>query len=220
MHASSKACGSGSGRFANHIILRGNNRRNLFSDGSDRAQFLWYLQRAARKTSCEFNALSLVTNHVHIVANPSTVEALSECMRVTSQKYAVYRNKKRGGTGKLFESRFWSKPVTDETYLAVLTAYVDLNPEEAGVAKRYLHWTTLAHHLNEPGRSRIPSDLWTPSQWYIGLGETSQARAEQYRVWVDDFRCRHDELTRLHDVPTVSRSYPLRLERPNRTSAK
>ena len=125
----------------NHVVLRGNNRRNLFSYANDRDFFIRLLRRFA-DDSCLFHNIALLTNHVHLVATPDSVEALSGCIKNCSQQYATYRNKRRGGSGKLFEERFFSKPIADDFHMAVVSAYVDLNPTDAHMPLTQRRWTT------------------------------------------------------------------------------
>ncbi|HEY7955508.1 MAG TPA: transposase, partial [Polyangia bacterium] len=115
-----------------HVILRGNNRRRLFSYPSDYQRFLYYLERGLRDVGCWMHAAALMTNHVHLILSPPDRRALSDCVRAFSQRYAQYRNRRKNASGKLFEQRFAAFPILHERQLAVTTVYVDLNPQRAG----------------------------------------------------------------------------------------
>ena len=168
----------------NHVIIRGNNRRRLFSYPRDRHEFVRLLGIGLRKHACELNAASLLSNHVHLIVIPGLVKALSECMKFVNWRYALYRNKRMGGTGKVFEERFWSKPITSTRQLAVTTLYVDLNETSAGIKPyRGRAWSTRSFHDGKPEESWLPFTLWTPSSWYEHLGRNTAARQEGYREW-------------------------------------
>ncbi len=170
--------------FPNHVIVRGNNRRRLFSYPRDRHKFIRLLGKGLQKHDCLLNAASLLSNHVHLIVVPSSVDALSACMKFMNWRYALYRNRTMDGTGKVFEERFWSKPITSARQLAITTLYVDLNETSAGVAPyRGREWSTRAFHCGRADNSWLPLSLWTPSSWYENLGTTATNRQEGYQEW-------------------------------------
>ena len=152
-------------------MLRGNNKRRLFSYPADYRRFLGYLERALTSHRLPLHALVLMANHMHLLVTPPTVEALSGFVKRFAHPYALYRNRRRGGTGKLFEERYKAIPVTDEIYLATLTTYIELNPVRAGyVEEPFAYpWSTYALQVGVDG-SAIPRRLWAPSDWYLALG--------------------------------------------------
>ena len=146
-----------------HVTLRGNNRRKLFSYDPERALFVSFLGDALASTGCKVHAVSLLLNHVHLVITPPTVAALSSCVHRFAHRYALKRNRLRNGSGKLFEERFYAKPIGDDAYMATVTAYVDLTPEAAFVAERARRWSTLGWHCGWPGVTRNgPQALMRP----------------------------------------------------------
>lgn len=204
----------------NHIVLRGNNRRTLFSYPRDRDHFAWFMNRASKRTGCAISNLSLLTNHVHVALTPPSLRAASDCIKLATQRYAQYRNAQRSGTGKLFESRFWSKPIRSDRHLAVCSAYIDLNPSRAGMSPANQRWSTLGHHIGEAARTRIPPDLWTPSDWFRSLGRTDEERFSRYREWIADYLAYHDEYDAEFGCPAFEPAHTLRLVRPDGSSAR
>lgn len=207
-----------------HVIVRGNNRRRLFSYASCFGRYLRDLGRAARKHGCAIHAVVLMTNHVHLVITVPSVEALSACMKATNQRYAVFRNRTRAGSGKVFEERFDAFVIDGEDGLARTTAYVELNPVRAGICEDPgdYRWSTYRLHCGEGDRSLVPAWLWTPSSWWLGLGEDDQARGAEHRAFVAERMAAHvasAAFTRAAVVETRNRPYTLRLERPDRTRA-
>src|SRR5258706_16188845 len=98
----------------NHFILRGNNRRVLFSYAPDYRQFLAFLDEARQKYACLIHALALLANHLHMMITPPTPEAGWKLIQSCAQRYAQWRNKWRDGSGKLFEQRFTSVPILND----------------------------------------------------------------------------------------------------------
>lgn len=208
----------------NHVIVRGNNRRRFFSYQNDYSTFVWLLAQATCMTSCHLNAASLMANHVHKILTPPTVEAASTCMRKLDQRYAQIRNKRRGGTGKLFEERFYSAPIEDSHHLMAATMYVDANPLRAGVVTDAADypWSTYNLHIGEPNRCAIPAAIWTPSEWYRSLGKTPSQCARTYRRLFEEY-VSHDENLDESDWRVFARReqpYVQRLRRPDGTSAR
>src|SRR5205823_3755859 len=95
----------------NHFVLRANNRRRLFSYESEYRQFLAFLDDARLKYGCLIHALALLANHLHMMVTPPTVVAGWKLVQSCAQRYAQWRNRRRDGSGKLFEQRFTSVPI-------------------------------------------------------------------------------------------------------------
>jgi len=208
-----------------HVVLRGNNRRRLFSYADDYHQLLWYMWNAKSAAEVLIHALVLMTNHLHLLVTPTSVAGMSSFVGSFAQRYAQYRNRRRGTSGKLWESRFWCDPILDERHLAVTTAYVELNPVRAGMVRDPLDypWSTVGHQVGEPERSKIMPQLWTPSDWYRGLGASLEESADQYRRWIADVRAQELAPSRAQQIALleqVDEPYSLRLRRPDSTSAR
>ena len=185
--------------------------------------FVWLIDRARARVPCAIHAIALMTNHVHLLVTPPDAQALPAFVKRFAQRYAMFRNRERDASGKLFEERYKSSVVADHEQLAVTTAYIDRNPVEANMVADPLDypWSTYAIHLSRAAQGRIGAHLWTPSAWYTGLGDTPAARAEAYKIW---FNFYHE--TRLApkgmdemDDRIEATPYTLRLERPDRSSA-
>src|SRR3990172_625503 len=130
--------------YPHHLTLRGNNRRRLFSRPTDFLRFLAWLAEALDETSCVLYALTLMSNHIHGIFEPPDEAALSAFVKSFAQRYALWRNRMRGGSGKLFEERFHCTIIEGDEQLAAATAYDDLNPTRAGMVADALDypWST------------------------------------------------------------------------------
>jgi putative transposase len=60
-----------------HIIQRGNNREATFFAEQDYLFYLACLKDAAKRYRVEIHAYVLMTNHVHLLATPSSKESIS-----------------------------------------------------------------------------------------------------------------------------------------------
>ncbi len=204
-----------------HVILRGNNRRRLFSYPRDYKRFLWLLRDASRKKRCAIHSVGMLSNHAHLIVRPATVEAMSLLIHSTAQRYTQWRNRQRGASGKLFEERFYSKRIEDDEHFGCSQAYAETNPERAGILKPEYPWSTLGlftGRASDALRERFAGWV-TPSSWFIELGATRAARETAYRRWVRLTLERKiapahiDEITRLENPPSG------RIHRPNGSAA-
>ncbi|WP_260292563.1 transposase [Sedimenticola hydrogenitrophicus] len=63
-----------------HVILRGNNRSEIFCADADYQFYLEKLQLACKAHNCDLHAYVLMTNHVHLLITPHTEQRLSKVM--------------------------------------------------------------------------------------------------------------------------------------------
>ena len=201
-----------------HIVLRGNNRRRLFSYPRDYLHFLSLMGRHLSNSEVALHALCLMPNHVHLLATPFQTMALGTFVKRVAQRYAQVRNKRFATTGKLFEQRYYSKPMNSERHLAIATAYIDLNPVRAhlvGDGNDYA-WSTHRIHCGLACRSKMLDSLWSPSDWYRRLGADPGTQAAAYRDWIIDCRNR-DEWDEVRKDPVCPQGGAP--TRPNRSRA-
>lgn len=172
-----------------HIIHRGNNRRRLFSYPRDYHKLIAQLHDAVAATSCKVHALCLMANHLHAIVTPPSAEAMAEFVKGFAQRYARYRNDKRNGSGKLFEGPYWREPIKSVFHLAAATMYIDRNPVAAGVKQspEDYRWSTFRQHAGVAKPERWIAALCTPTDWWLGLGNSDGARAAAYARLFDQY---------------------------------
>lgn len=199
-----------------HVVLRGNNRRRLFSYPRDYDRLLSLLGRQLDEGGTSLHAFCLMTNHVHLLVTPEEEAVLGRFIKGFAQRYAQVRNRQTKASGKLFEERFYSKPIASEQHLALATVYIDLNPARAGMlrAADEYRWSTFSIHAS--GSPSPFFDLWSPTSWYLSLASEPCERASVYREWASE-RLALDEWKGVRADPSVYSGPPAR--RPNRTRA-
>ncbi|MFZ9510479.1 MAG: transposase, partial [Burkholderiaceae bacterium] len=163
--------------YPHHVILRGNNRQDIFVDGRDRERMLALLQEHAEREGVDIHAYVLMSNHLHLLLTPQQDGALPRLMQSVGRAYVLYFNKRHGRTGTLWEGRYRSTLIETERYLLACMVYIDLNPVRAGmVADPADHaWSSHAHYLG-----RRVDRLVTPHPLYWALGNTPFAREAAY----------------------------------------
>lgn len=132
-----------------HIINRGVARANVYRCDEDKEKFLEILCKACRIYQVNIHDYCLMDNHYHILLE-TTAGNLSLFMRRINANYAIYFNKKYKRTGHLWQGRYRSWYIVDESYLYFLFRYIEHNPLKAKIHQRVgdYPFTMLASLLN------------------------------------------------------------------------
>jgi putative transposase len=112
---------------AHHVMVRGIERKKIFLDDEDRHDYLRRLDRLLPEEGWRCFAWALMPNHVHLVIH-SSQGGLSRLMARLNTGYARAFNLRHDRVGYLFQNRFKSRLVEDETDLIGLVVYVLRNP--------------------------------------------------------------------------------------------
>ena len=134
-----------------HITMRGNGKQILFEDAADHKVFLDYLSDALDKSRVDLHAWCLMSNHAHLVAT-DTENELSTVMRSLCARFAMRFNRSNGHVGHVFEGRFESFPIENETYLLRAVRYVHNNPVAAGICTTPdgYRWSSYGEYVGTP----------------------------------------------------------------------
>jgi REP element-mobilizing transposase RayT len=117
-----------------HIIIRGNQRQDIFLDETDRGQYLERLHRYRNKCGFILYAYVLMSNHVHLLIETPN-DPISRIMQMINFTYTQYFNRKYGKVGHLFQGRYKSYLCDKDNYLLSLVRYIHNNPVRAGLVK-------------------------------------------------------------------------------------
>ncbi len=117
-----------------HIILRGNDRQDIFYEKQDYEKFLKLVVNTKEKYEYEVYTYCLMTNHVHLIIYDAKDE-ISKIMQSIGIAYSIYFAKKYNRNGHLFQNRFISKNIEIENDLYRLCRYIHQNPVKAGISK-------------------------------------------------------------------------------------
>ncbi len=115
-----------------HVMVRGIERRAIFRDDTDRADFLQRLAALATAGALTVYAWALLPNHAHLLVR-SGGRPLSRSLRSLLTGYAGAFNRRHRRVGHLFQNRFKSIVVEEDPYLLELVRYLHLNPVRAGI---------------------------------------------------------------------------------------
>jgi putative transposase len=167
--------------YPQHVILRGNNRQDIFRNTADYQRILDLIEHHSQELGVEIHAYVLMTNHLHLLLTPQKDQALPKMMQAVGRSYVQTFNKVHGRTGTLWEGRYRSTLIQTERYLLACMAYIDLNPVRAHMVAQpddYI-WSSYSHYVG-----RRNDRLITPHALYWGLGNTPFAREAAYAEMV------------------------------------
>lgn len=115
-----------------HIIIKGIDGINIFTDDTDRNKFLQLLQKMVNSNKVHLFSYVLMDTHFHLLLK--TEEAnLSQAMQLLNSSYAHWYNYKHIRKGHLFQDRYKSYLILNLQYLHSISSYISLNPVEAGM---------------------------------------------------------------------------------------
>jgi len=118
-----------------HIIMRGINRQVIFCEDEDFHKLLQALQHYKNICGYHLYAYCLMSNHVHLLMKIEH-ESLAQIMRRVCGKFVYWYNKKYDRSGYLFQDRFRSEPVEDDSYLLTVVRYIHQNPLKANLVRK------------------------------------------------------------------------------------
>ena len=142
-----------------HITSRGNERRNIFENNSDREFFIKTLRESLSIYNVILYSYVLMSNHFHFLLE-TPLANLSEFMRQFNITYTYYYNRRYNRVGHLYQGRYKSILIQKENYLNILSRYIHLNPVRAGKMKnastsekekylRQFKWSSLKGYINK-----------------------------------------------------------------------
>ena len=162
-----------------HIIQRGNNHQVCFVAEQDFTVYLNWLKEYAVKFKVDIHAWVLMTNHVHLLCTPNIENGISGLMQGLGRQYVRYFNSSYKRTGTLWEGRYKSCLVEEDSYLLHLYRYIELNPVRAGMVDEPSQYSWSSYSINALGKK---SSICTPHPLYMALAKEKSDREIAYRA--------------------------------------
>ncbi len=161
-----------------HVILRGNNRTEIFCADQDYQFYLEKLQQACNTHDCDLHAYVLMTTHVHLLVTPNEEQSLAKAIQMLGRYYVQYYNYCYQRTGTLWEGRYKATLIDSEAYLLTCMRYIELNPVRADMVAHPSEYPWSSYRGNALGQT---NELVTPHIEYRRLGKTDEERQAAYR---------------------------------------
>ncbi|MDR4509382.1 MAG: transposase [Candidatus Brocadiaceae bacterium] len=165
-----------------HVLSRGNERRNIFSDNDDRVLFLDTLGKMSDRFEVEVYAYALMDNHYHLLLKTNKPN-ISKGMQWFGTTYTRQYNIKHKRNGHLFQGRFKSFLIENNEYLMLLACYIHRNPLRAGIVRRLVDYPWSSYSVYAYGKK---SPEWLRTTPILSLLDTND-KHKVYRKMVQDY---------------------------------
>ncbi len=164
-----------------HVTSRGNARKKIFLNEIDRESFVETLAWVVERFGWICHAYCLMDNHFHLLIE-TPIPNLSKGMRQLNGVYTQRFNRRHKRVGHLFQGRFKSILVEQDSYLLELCRYIVLNPVRANMvasAEAY-HWSSYQATV---GSAAVPACLTT--EWILDqFAKTRAVARRRYATFV------------------------------------
>ena len=177
---------------AYHVMNRGNRRQTVFEQDRDYELFLRKLAEFAAVYDVSLRTYCLMPNHFHLYLVTRQAN-LSAFMQALLTAFTVSKNRREGQSGHLFQGRFKAMVIEAESYEAVVSRYIALNPvrtefwRQQPVAARRRHlrdypWSSYGALI---GLRTCPE--WLDARALLAAWPgASTAQVEAYREFVEE----------------------------------
>lgn len=112
-----------------HVIGRGINRYSIFSENREKRRFVSLIRENLSQYDVVIYAYCIMPNHFHLLIK-ADIKELSSFMAKVLAAYAQYYNFKHNRIGYVFQDRFKSQCIEEESYFWNCMRYIHLNPSK------------------------------------------------------------------------------------------
>ena len=168
-----------------HLMARGNGRQDIVCDDADRDRLVEHLGRAAVKCSWRVYAFVVMSNHLHVVLKTPEPN-LARGMQGFLSAYANAWSRRHRFNGHVFQGRYRTELVEDETYLWTVTRYAHLNPVRARLVEHPAAWKWSSYPGYFRDRHRLEWVAYDEllAAWAGEFGGSGSEPAAAYRRYV------------------------------------
>jgi len=171
-----------------HIMMRGINRQEIFYDEEDYQRYIETLQRIILESEADLLGYCLMGNHTHLLIKEN-IKEISHIIKRLGGSYAWWYNWKYERTGHVFQDRFKSEKVEDDSYLLSVIRYIHQNPVKVGIAAKpeEYRWSSCNAYY---GKEENPQGL---IQTKIILGQLSEDQVGASRSFIEYMEEENDD---------------------------
>lgn len=176
------------GNHCYHVINRANARLPIFFTEKDYSLFENVLEEAQEKFSMRILAYCLMPNHFHIVLYPKNDGDMGKFMQwltlTHTQRWHQANNTK--GSGHLYQGRYKSFLIQDDSHLLSVIRYVERNSLRAKLVRKAENWSfcSLSRRLSKDARKKKLLSEWPISEPrdYLSFVNTPQTKEEEESI--------------------------------------
>jgi len=143
-----------------HVISRGIRKDNIYYENKDKDKFLYKLKETKEKYNLEIFSYCLMENHYHLLIR-TPKSNLTKAMHYLNASYTNWFKAKHDIVGPIFQGRYKSILVEDESYLLTLSSYIHLNPlraEKVEYLKDY-KYNSYNEYINKTENNLVDKNL-------------------------------------------------------------
>lgn len=151
-----------------HVINRGNRKRTIFHRPADFDAFVTLLGKARERVPMRLLAVCLMPNHFHFIVRPYADGELSRFMHWLTTTHVVRYSRAHDIVGRIWQGRFKSFPIQEDSHLLSGMRYVERNALRAGLVRRAEAWAwgSLAwRHMPDPPLAIEEPPGGLPANW-------------------------------------------------------
>jgi putative transposase len=168
-----------------HVMIRGIERRKIFTDNEDRNNFIDRLSTLIPETKTQCYAWAYMPNHIHILLR-SGPSGISTFMRRLLTGYAVYFNRRHKRHGQLFQNRYKSIICQEDAYLQELVRYIHLNPLRAKIVKDMEELDKYPYSGHSAVMGKVKRE-WQDIDYVLScFGKNRGSSRKRYRLYVEE----------------------------------
>ena len=164
-----------------HLIARGNNRLFLFEIPEGFQTFKGLLKKSKEKHPWKLSHYCLMANHIHLLGQIEKGPELPKLMQLLLFEYSRWYRKKTGYVGHLWQGRYKSLWIIEESYFLECGRYIERNPLRAEIVQRTedYPWSSYRHYALGEKDPLIDDD-----PYYAQLGPDPTTRQQRYQEFV------------------------------------
>lgn len=164
-----------------HLIARGNNRQFVFPADEAFRYFLDLLARATARYPAKLYHYCLMSNHLHLLLEIGVGGHLPKFMQFILQGYGRWYQARVGHSGHVWQGRYKSPLVTQESDYLEAGRYIERNPLRAKLVTDLNDYPWSSYRYYAYG---FPNPLVAEDPYYSQLGPDPSRRQAAYRDFV------------------------------------
>ena len=164
-----------------HLIARGNNRLFLFAVAGGFETFLQLLGASKQRYPWRLAHYCVMSHHLHLLGQLEQGAALPKLMQFLLFEYSRWYRKQTGYVGHVWQGRYKSPLVAQESYFLEAGRYIERNPVRARIVERPEDYPWSSYRYYALG---APNALIDEDPYYALLGSDAATRQQRYREFV------------------------------------
>ena len=133
-----------------HCMNRGYDGQAVFQEEVDKQMFVELISKAQVLSRVSVLATCVMDNHYHLIVQDGSGR-MADFFKQLNGEYGSYYRQSHGGRGYVFQDRYKSYLIQDESYLMLCLAYVLNNPVKAGICRGFenYRWSSAQSYFSD-----------------------------------------------------------------------